>query len=50
MLPGGGIDSGGDPRPGDAGDIGFGGAGERVKLQEVPGDGEPEDAADDQRC
>src|SRR5271165_6229150 len=50
MLPGGGVDSGGDPWPGDAGYVGVGGAGERVELQEVPGDGEPEDAADDQRC
>ena len=49
MLPGGGVDSGGDPRAGDAGDVGVGGAGERVELQEVPGDGEPEDAADDER-
>src|SRR5487761_1326366 len=39
MLLGGGVDSGGDPWPGDAG---VGGVNERVELQEVPGDGEPE--------
>jgi MerR family transcriptional regulator, light-induced transcriptional regulator len=48
-LPGGRVDAGGDPGPGDAGDVGVGGGGERVELDEVPGDGEPEDAADDQR-
>lgn|SRR5487761_54572 len=42
MLLGGGVDSGGDPWPGDAGDVGVGGVNERVELQEVPGDGEPE--------
>jgi hypothetical protein len=36
MLPGGGAGPGGDPRAGDAGDFGVGGAGERVELQEVP--------------
>jgi hypothetical protein len=36
-----GVDSGGDPGPG--------GLRERVELQEVPGDGEPENAADDER-
>src|SRR5689334_15813235 len=46
----GGVDSGGDPWPGHTGDVGVRGAGERVELQEVPGDGEPEDAADDERC
>src|ERR1019366_4626746 len=45
MLLGGGVDSGGDPWPGDAGDVGVGGVDERVELQEVSGDGEPEDAA-----
>ena len=44
-----GVDSGGDPRPGDPGDVGVRGSGERVELQEVPGDGEPENAADDER-
>jgi DICT domain-containing protein len=48
-LPGGRVDAGGDPGPGHPGDLGVGGAGERVELEEVPGDGEPEDAADDQR-
>jgi DICT domain-containing protein len=42
-LPGGRVDAGGDPGPGDAGDVGVGGAHECVELEEVPGDGEPED-------
>jgi len=49
MLPGGRAGPGGDPRAGDAGDFRRRGAGERVELQEVPGDDEPEDAADGQR-
>ncbi|WSY37629.1 hypothetical protein OG948_02790 [Embleya sp. NBC_00888] len=35
---------------GRRGDVGVGGNGERVELEEVAGDGESEDAADDQRC
>jgi len=48
-VPGGRAGRGSNPRAGDAGDVGVGGAGERVELQEVPGDDEPEDAADGQR-
>jgi len=48
-VPGGRAGRGSNPRAGDAGDVRVGGAGERVELQEVPGDDEPEDAADGQR-
>jgi hypothetical protein len=42
---GGGVDFDRDPGAGDAGDVGVGGVGEGVELQEVAGDGEAENAA-----